>query len=305
MEHQVGCVRRRPFLIVSCRMELVELTHTQLNTDFERFRVIDPCSEARMIQSIDTYGQLSPLLAGRFDRAWVLVDGFKRFRATQALKKERLQVWCVERSLSALKAMVLTANQESSPCKELEESLVIQSLHREDGMEQQEIALLCNRHKSWVCRRIGLIERLSEEVVEQVRLGLLPMSTAWELLRLQRCNQREVLKVIGERKLSSRQSRRLIDAFIDKPAWQRTALLENHESMIEELFGCRIDCGVFTSALMGLRRESEKLSSLMKELGVGSLTHEQRRSLHNALQRVAGQCESGQRQLTDQKETSQ
>lgn len=286
-------------------MELVELTHAQLKMDFERFRVIDPCSETRMLQSIEIYGQLSPLLAGRFDRGWVLVDGFKRFRATQALKKERLQVWCVECTMPALKAMVLAVNHDESPCKELEESLVIQSLHREDGMEQQEIARLCNRHKSWVCRRIALIERLSEEVVERLRLGLFSMSTAWELMRLRRCNQSEVLKVISERKLSYRQTRCLVDAVIDKPAWQCKALLEHPDRMFEELCDPRIDCGVFTPALLGLKRESRKLSMQIKERGVGSLTHEQCVSLRNALDHVAGQCKSCQNQLTYNTEAPQ
>jgi len=285
-------------------MELVELTHTQLSTEFERFRLIDPCSEARMLQSIETYGQLTPLLAGRFDRAWVLVDGFKRFRATQALNKLRVLVGCVESSMQALKAMVLAANQEKSPCKELEEALVIQSLHREDGLQQQEIARLCNRHKSWVCRRIALLERLSEDVVALLRLGLLSMSSAGELGRLRRRNQNDVLRVIGEHNLSYRQTRLLVDAFIGSPPWQHQALLEDPSSMIEELCVPRIDCGEFTSTLLGLSRYSEKLSTQIKERGVGSLTCEQRVSVRNALDRVVGQCDSCRRQLTNHTEAT-
>ena len=282
-------------------MELMELTHTQLRMDFERFRVIDPRSEARMLQSVKAHGQLSPLLTGRFghDQTWVIVDGFKRFRATQALKVERLQVWCVERSMQALKAMVLTVNHEESPCKELEESLVIQSLHRDDGLQQQEIALLCNRHKSWVCRRIALIEQLSQEVVEQIRLGLLGVSVARELLRLPRGNQNEVFEVIRDHRFSYRQSRLLVDAFIDKPAWQRRGLLEHPDRTIEELSTPRLDCGVFTSTVLGLRRESEKLGAQMGELGVGSLSYEQGVSLRNALGRVVTRCETFQRQLAN------
>jgi ParB-like chromosome segregation protein Spo0J len=282
-------------------MELVELTHTQLRMDFERFRVINPSSEGRMIQSIKTHGQISPLLAGRFEneRSWVLVDGFKRFRATQALKIERLRVWSVGQSMQALKAMVLTINREESPSRELEESLVLQSLHRDDGLQQQEIALLCNRHKSWVCRRIALIERLSEEVVEQLRLGLLDLSTARELLRLPRGNQNDIFEVIRKHRFSYRQSRLLIDAFIHKPVWQQKTLLENPASMIEELSDPRIDCGVFTIAALGLRRESNNLLMQMRECGIGPMTYEQRVSLGNTLDGVINKCESCRKQLSD------
>lgn len=270
-------------------MELMELTHTQLLLDFERFRVIDPGSVARMIRSIEVYGQLSPILAGRCDRTWILVDGFKRFRATQALKVERLRVRCVECPMQTLKAMMLTVNQEASPYKELEESLVLQSLHREDGLQQQEIALLCNRHKSWVCRRIALTERLSKEVVEQVRLGLLPISTAWELVRLQRRNQDEVLTVISKHRLSSRQSRLLVDAFIGMPERRRKALLEDPQSILDEGDSPRIDCGVFTPAAVRLRRDCDKLGAHIREAGIGTLTDEQRQCLRNTLERIAVQ----------------
>ena len=281
-------------------MELVELTHAQLKTDFERFRVIDPRSEVRMSQSIKEHGQLSPLLAGRFeqDQTWVLVDGFKRFRATQAQNVKHLKVWSVQRSMQALKAMILTVNHEESPCKELEESLVIQSLHRQDGLQQQEIALLCNRHKSWVCRRIAMIERLSEEVVEQVRLGLLPMSNAWELVRLRRRNQNDVLEVIRDHRLSCQQSRRFVDAFLARPEWGREELLEDPGPVLDELLSPRIDCGVFTSTAVRLRRESESLGTQMGERGVGSLTHEQRVSLGNTLDQVEKKCASCRQQLT-------
>ena len=283
-------------------MEQIELTHAQLKTDFERFRVIDPHSEARMNQSIKAHGQLSPLLAGRFeqDQTWVLVDGFKRFRATQALKVPRLSVGCVQRSMSALKAMMLTVSREESPCKEFEESLVIQSLHRHDGLQQQEIAMLCNRHKSWVCRRIALMERLSEEVVEQVRLGLLGLSVARELVRLPRGNQDEVFEVIRDHRLTYQQSRRLIDAFVDKPQWQREALLQDPGPVIDDPPRPRIDCGVFTATAVRLRQESEHLRAQMGERGIGSLTHEQRISLSNTLDRVTTQCDACRKQLADQ-----
>lgn len=286
-------------LFESGLMDLVELKHAQLKTDFERFRVVDPRSEARMRQSIREHGQLSPVLAGWFeqDQTWVLVDGFKRFRATQAHKVERLKVCRVQRSMQALKAMILTVDREESPCKELEESLVIQSLHRQDGLRQQEIALLCNRHKSWVCRRIAMIERLSDEVVEQVRLGLLGPSVARELVRLPRGNQNEVLRIIHDHRLTYQQSHRLVDVFLARPAWGRRALLENPEPLIDEARCPRLDCGVFTPAALRLRQESASLGTQMGQRGVGSLTHEQSVSLRNTLDQVGTQCASCLRQL--------
>ena len=43
--------------------------------------------------------------------------------------------------------------------------------------------------KAWVSRRISLIERLCEEVIEHIRLGLCSASIGRELARLPRGNQ--------------------------------------------------------------------------------------------------------------------
>ena len=40
---------------------------------------------------------------------------------------------------------------------------IVQALVREDGLSQVEAAVLLNKHKSWVCRRLALLERLGAE----------------------------------------------------------------------------------------------------------------------------------------------
>ena len=57
--------------------------------------------------------------------------------------------------------------------RELEEAWIVQALVRDDGLTQVEAAHLLGQHKSWVCRRLALLEKLSVEVKEDLRLGLL------------------------------------------------------------------------------------------------------------------------------------
>ena len=45
-------------------------------------------------------------------------------------------------------------------------------------MTQVEVAELLGRHKSWVCRRLALVEKLSNEAREDLRLGLLSTTAA-------------------------------------------------------------------------------------------------------------------------------
>jgi hypothetical protein len=107
----------------------------------------------------------------------------------------------------------------------MEEALVLQSLYREDGLTQIEIAALLGRDKSWVSRRIALIERLSEEVQEDIRLGLISVITGRELAKLPRGNQREVADTILKRRYSTREAAKLIGHLLCRPRWEYSAIL--------------------------------------------------------------------------------
>src|ERR1019366_6473091 len=80
------------------------------------------------------------------------------------------RVWDVDEPTA--KAAILGLNRDQRPVRELEEAWVVQGLVRDDGMTQVEAAHLLGRHKSWVCRRLALLEKLSAVVKEDLRLGL-------------------------------------------------------------------------------------------------------------------------------------
>jgi hypothetical protein len=68
-------------------------------------------------------------------------------------------------------------------------------LVREDGLSQSEVAELLGRHKSWVCRRLALLEKLAAEVRQEMEVGLLTPTAAREIARLPPGNQFEVLEL--------------------------------------------------------------------------------------------------------------
>ena len=91
----------------------------------------------------------------------------------------------------------------------LEEAWIVQALVREDGLSQLQVAELLGRHKSWVCRRLALLERLSEECREDLRLGLLSPTMARQLTRLPAGNQAEVVAAVRREHLTAAVRRRL------------------------------------------------------------------------------------------------
>src|SRR5487761_2103373 len=82
-------------------------------------------------------------------------------------------------------------------------SWIVHALVREDGLSQVEVAELLGRHKSWVCRRLALIERLGPKARDELRVGLLSPTSARQIVRLPEGNQAEVLAAIRRESLSS------------------------------------------------------------------------------------------------------
>ena len=86
----------------------------------------------------------------------------------------------------------------------------MQALVREDGLSQVEVAELLGRHKSWVCRRLALLEKLVDEVRQDLRLGLVS-GEARELVSLPTGNQSRVLRLVQAEGLSSVEVRGVVE----------------------------------------------------------------------------------------------
>ncbi len=191
---------------------------------YAAFRIVNPKADEAMAKSMKKYGQLSPVVCARIGDGCELVDGFKRLRACRRIGKETLKARIVEAADRVLKAAVIQLNRSRS-ISELEEAMVLSSLYREDGLSQTEIAVLLGRHKSWVSRRISLIERLHEEVRQDVRLGLLPQSMGRELAMLPRGNQKEAANAIIRHRFSTREAAKLIAYLLSRPKWDYHCIL--------------------------------------------------------------------------------
>lgn len=91
------------------------------------------------------------------------------------------------------KASIYGLNCTARSTSEVEEAWIVHALVREDGLSQVETAALLGKHKSWVNRRLAMLERLCVEAKEELRLGLLSPSLARQLIRLPAGNQATLL----------------------------------------------------------------------------------------------------------------
>lgn len=214
--------------------EPIDIPLSKIRELYGQLRIVNPASDFVMLKSMEKYGQLSPVVVCKAKNdEYELIDGFKRFRAARKLNKECIKARILNIGIHAGKAAILQLNWAGKSISDMEEAMVVHSLFRDDGLQQVEIAALLSRHKSWVCRRISLIEQLSDEVKESIKLGLIKVTIGWKLTRLQRCNQEEVLSVIHKYRLTLRQTERLIFALLSCPRSGQEAILRAPEQIVQ------------------------------------------------------------------------
>jgi len=179
---------------------------------YRRYRLPDAAAEAAMAGSLARYGQISPLAVCLREERPEVLDGFKRLTAAKTLPSvSSLQARLLVVDERAAKAIILGLNGIGGRMKELEEAWIVRALVREDGLSQLQVAELLERHKSWVCRRLALLERLSEECREDLRLGLLSPTMARQLTRLPAGNQAEVVAVARREHLTAAEVHGMVD----------------------------------------------------------------------------------------------
>jgi ParB/RepB/Spo0J family partition protein len=181
----------------------------QIGTSYGRVRCLVPRQIEQMKASLTAHGQLTALMVVKRQSGLELIDGFKRHRAAEQMGWTTLRVTSMEVDEQGQWAAMLALNRATHSMSVLEEGLVLREMVAV-GMTQTQIGQILNRHKSWVSRRIGLIERLHPELVEQIREGILPPGAARRLLSLPAGNQLELATVVTHHGLGSQETELLV-----------------------------------------------------------------------------------------------
>jgi len=169
-------------------MNIVELSLESLEMRYARLRVRRPGVERQLMNSLDENGQQSPVVvvAGSEAGRYVVIDGHKRVQALRKLKSDIVKavVWELERE----GALVLAYQQcRGTGWNAVEEGWLVAELTCKWSIG--EVGKRLNRSKSWVSRRLGLVESLPECVVKGVQEGRIgAYAAAKYLLPLARAN---------------------------------------------------------------------------------------------------------------------
>ncbi len=230
-------------------------------------RLADAAALAAMQASLRHHGQLSPVRAFEHGGALELFDGFKRLRAARGLGLRELSAVIVD--VGVVEATVQMRELHAGRgLTTLEEAWMVRALHREHQLSQGAIAAKLRCHKSWVCRRLVLVEALDTSVQADVRLGLLCPRAAVEIAALPRGNQAPASGVAIQRALTVRQTALLARELTDAEPAAHAAILArwSRDRPVAARPGARAARGVADTIMLDvttIRRTAGRLESCL------------------------------------------
>ena len=188
-------------------------------------RLCEATAVTAVRRSLEQHGQLSALTLFAAGDGLEIIDGFKRVRAARSLGWPALSARIDD--VGSIDAKLrLRELHDRRGLTELEEAWLVRSLHREDRVALPEIARRMGRHRSWIWRRLMLVEALDPVVQADVRLGLIAARSAVAVSRLPRGNQQAASAVVIRRGLTVRQTELLVEETLEQAhAGGRAALL--------------------------------------------------------------------------------
>jgi ParB/RepB/Spo0J family partition protein len=158
----------------------MELEWHQLELRYEGLRRRHPAQERQLLASLAEIGQQAPVVVVSEATQFVLIDGYKRVRALKRLGGDGIRGTCWQ--TTELEALLLERSLRRASEDALDQAWLLAELRERFGLSPDELARRFERSRSWVSRRLALIQALPVAVQEQVRTGSLSAHAAMKYL---------------------------------------------------------------------------------------------------------------------------
>lgn len=150
----------------------------------------------RLCRSMERYGQVTPVLViPDKDSRFILIDGYLRVQASRMCGKDTVmaRVWETEEKNALLSVL---AKSDARQWEAVEQASMLCELMLRFDLSMEEIAKKVGRDKSWVKRRLDLIQSLPEDVLCAVQSGHVSTWSASRILApLARANTEHAKKL--------------------------------------------------------------------------------------------------------------
>lgn len=158
----------------------MELELHQLELRYEGIRKRAPLAERRLVGSLVEIGQQLPVIVLSEAARFILIDGYKRVRALKRLAHDtvRATAW----QMSEVEALLLERRLRCASEDAFDQAWLLAELRTRFALSLEELARRFERDKSWVSRRLALIQVLPVTIQDSVRAGTLAAHAAMKYL---------------------------------------------------------------------------------------------------------------------------
>ena len=156
-----------------------EVEISSFDLRYENYRVKHAATEKSLLASILEQGIREPLQGvdtvetPESPGVRILLNGFKRYRCAQKLSLLTVPYSCLG-SDEAFGLITLLKIATAKTLTILEQARLIDELHKVHKLSVSEMAHLLEKSQGWVSMRIGMIEQMSEEVMNKIFKGQFP-----------------------------------------------------------------------------------------------------------------------------------
>ena len=167
---------------------LVDVDLHQLELRHDDLRIRGGDRRRRLIASVAELGQQVPVIVIAERERLVLIDGYLRVEALRRLGHDTVlaTAWPVSEPEALLHHRHLAASEHTA----IEDAWLLARL-RTHGLSLDDLAARLCRSKSWVSRRLALLDELATAAQASVRAGIVPPHAAMKyLVPLARANRR-------------------------------------------------------------------------------------------------------------------
>jgi ParB/RepB/Spo0J family partition protein len=208
----------------------------QLELRYSHIRISNVRRIRKLAASISSHGQLEPLLTISEGKRFILMDGYQRYQALLQIGRDTADIINVAITEEESLLQLLTQRGERQ-WEAIEEAGIIQELHHRFNYSFSEIGKKTGRDKSYVKRRLDLLESLPEEILKRVLAGTVSTWAANRVLvPLARANAEDATQLashLDKSPLSTRQLKTFYDHYQKSNRKVRRRMIDSPDLFIK------------------------------------------------------------------------
>lgn len=220
------------------RIDVKDIEIAHLTLSYAHTRIRDLLSERRLCVSLESHGQLTPVVVvPQKPLGYVLLDGYLRVAALKRLGRDMVKAEIHEREQETL--IQVMCRTQARRWEIFEQAKLIKEAMIRFDYNQADMARFLGKSESFISRRLLALESLDEEMCDHVQQGRVSIWSATRILApLARANAghaRQLIRRIMAHPFTTRELMTWFDTYRKANKKHRSIMVENPRMVLNAL----------------------------------------------------------------------